>query len=94
VLVFVKARIIKGLMGFPMNMFLRQTIGRVVPVTLLCFAVTFIPWWACSDVLLRLVAVGLTSTISMLLFVYLFGLEKTEKQMVSRKLTELRNKGL
>lgn len=92
VLVFVKARIIKGLMGFPMNMFLRQTIGRVVPVTLLCFAVTFIPWWACSDVLLRLVAVGLTSTISMLLFVYLFGLEKTEKQMVSRKLTELRNK--
>jgi hypothetical protein len=36
--------------------------------------------------------VGLTSAISMLLFVYLFGLEKTEKEMVKHKLIELRNK--
>jgi hypothetical protein len=92
ILVFVKALIINGLMNFPMNMFLRQTIGRVIPVTLLCFFVTFIPWWTCTNMMLRLVLVGLTSAISMLLFVYLFGLEKTEKEMVKHKLIELRNK--
>ena len=92
VLIFVKVYLIKDLINFPVRMFYRETIGRILPVSVITFAAASLPFLLLPDSLGRLFLTGFISSVSLLASVYFLGLEKTEKTLVINKLKTLRHK--
>lgn len=92
ILVFVKVHLIKGLINFPVKMFYQETIGRILPVSIITFAFGSVPSLLFPASVGRLFLTGVVSTLVLLLSVYFWGLEESEKTMVLEKLALLRNK--
>lgn len=91
ILIFVKVSILNGLISFPVNMFYRETIGRVLPVSVVTFTISAFPILMFSNSVSRLFLTGFVSTISLLMSIYFWGLEKEEKTFVVSKLMALNN---
>lgn len=89
VLVFVRLYILKGLLNFPVMVFIREVMMRLFLVTPSAF---LIPWFVTYYVepsLVRLVIVCILSVISTCMCIYVLGLESVERKNWTRKAVSL-----
>lgn len=92
ILVFVKLYIIKGLIDFPVTMFYKETLLRILPVTFITLIIASIPFSLMDESILRFFLTGILSVIVLGGSIYFCGLEKTERAMVSKKFLSIQNK--
>jgi len=86
---FVKLYIIKGLLDFPLIMFFREVLCRILPVSLLSFILPGILYCVMEECLLRFLLVSATGVLSTFGCIYYWGLEYSEKQMVAKKIMSI-----
>lgn len=82
----VKLFMISRVTGFPPQMFLREVVWRVLPVTVFGLGAGFAVWKSMDPGFWRVVALTASSTVAILLSTYLFGLSEGEKNFVKSKL--------
>lgn len=92
VLVFVKLYIIKGLINFPVIKYYKEVFGRIIPVSLLAFALPSIPYLYIESGIIRCFIVCLVSLLSTGMLVYAIGLTNGERRMVNAKMVGLMHK--
>jgi hypothetical protein len=68
--------------GFPINIFLKQVIGRIVSVTVLSFILPIILNNIMGEGFLRLISVGFVSTLSLVVSMFYIGMQKSERVQV------------
>lgn len=92
-LVFVRLHILKGLIGFPVMMFIRGVMGRLLIVTPIVFILPCLIVFNLESSWGRLVLMCVVSTLSVGISIYAFGLERIERAFVINKITSiLKNK--
>lgn len=92
ILIFVKLYIIKGLIDFPVAMFYKETLLRILPVTFITFMIASLPFCMLDESIMRFF---LTITISVSILagsIYFIGLEKSERALVHNKLLSIQKK--
>ena len=84
----VKLGMLRRQIGFPVRMFVREVLARVVPVVLISLITTFLVWlWLCAATgLLRLFAVLVVGTLSACVAAYFFSLSGGEREFVNSKI--------
>lgn len=84
----VKLRLLRRQIGFPVGMFVREVLVKVVPVAVISLTVTFLVWWWLFDVsaLWRLLAVLAIGTLSTCVAAYVFSLSEGERDFVNSKI--------
>lgn len=92
ILIFVKLYIIKGLIDFPMAMFYKETLLRILPVTICTFMFASLAYSNLEESIGRMLLTVLLSTIALGISTFLFGLEQSEKQIVINKISYLRKR--
>ena len=92
ILIFVKLYIIKGLIDFPVEMFYKETLLRILPVTLITFMIASIPSDMMDESIMRLFITGTISISVLAGSVYYLGLEKSERFLVHNKLLSIRKR--
>lgn len=92
ILIFVKLYIIKGLIDFPVAMFYRETLLRILPATFITFMVTALPFYMMDECVIRLLLTGIISISVLAGSIYFLGLEKSERGLVHNKLLSIRKK--
>lgn len=92
ILIFVKLYIIKGLINFPVMMFYKETLLRILPVTFITFIIASIPFSLMDESILRFFLTGILSAIVLGGSIYFCGLEKTERVIMSKKFLSIHNK--
>ena len=88
-LVFVRLYILKGLLNFPVMVFIREV---MIPLLLVTPSAFLIPWFVTYYVepsLVRLVIVCILSVISTCMCIYVLGLESVERKNWTRKAVSL-----
>lgn len=78
-LVYVRLILMNKQIGFPIAIFLKQVIGRIIFVTVLSFIWPIILTNIMEEGFLRLISVGLVSTLSLIVSVFLIGMQKSER---------------
>lgn len=92
ILIFVKLYIIKGLIDFPVAMFYKETLVRILPVTFITFIIVLIPFEVMDSSITRLLITVVFSAVTLGGSIYLIGLEKSERTLVNNKLLSIWNK--
>lgn len=92
ILDIIRLFIMRYLWGFPIMMFVRETICPVVLVTLLAIIVPWLMYINFSDSILKSLSVMLASVICALLSIMAVGLKKNERVMVINKARVMINK--
>lgn len=92
ILIFVKLYIIKGLIDFPVTMFYKETLFRILPVTFITFIIASIPYEVMDSSIIRLLLTVVFSSVTLGGSIYLIGLEKSERTLVNNKLLSIWNK--
>ena len=82
----------KGLIGFPPIMFIKEVLLRVLIVTIPTILIPYMLTTLMNPGIIRLLVVTVVSFCSGVLFVYALGLSKGERVFVRNKIIELRNK--
>ena len=82
ILIFIKLYIIKGLMNFPVQKYLREVIFRLFPTSILSFILPGVVYFTMTEGWVRLVVLTFVSMIGTCLFIYMTALEQSERQMV------------
>ena len=91
-LIFIRLHIMKGLIGFPPIMFIKEVLLRVLIVTIPTILIPYMLTTLMNPGIIRLLVVTVVSFCSGVLFVYALGLSKGERVFVRNKIIELRNK--
>ena len=92
-LVFVRLYILKGLIGFPVMMFVRDVMGRLLIVTPTAFALPGLIAYYLESSWGRLILICVVSVVSTSICIYTFGLERAERAFVVGKVVHtLKNK--
>lgn len=91
VLIFVKIYLIKYLIGFPVKMFYRETLGKIMPVSISAFFLSGIPVFLFTPSIGRMLLTTFLSFCCLIICIFLFGLEHSEKKMVIKKIHVLFN---
>ena len=89
ILVFVRLHILKGLMGFPVMMFVKEVMGRLLIVTPVAFLLPCVIVHCLETSLGRLVLVCLLSMISTCSCIYVFGMGRRERSVLIEKVIHL-----
>lgn len=92
ILIFVKLYIIKGLIDFPVAMFYKETLLRILPVTFITFMVTSLPFNLMDESIMRLLLTIIISVSVLAGSIYFLGLEKSERVLVHNKLLSIQKK--
>lgn len=87
ILIFVKLSIIKGLIHFPVTMFYKETLFRILPVTICTFMFASFAYSTLEESIGRMLLTVLLSTCALGISTFLFGLEQSEKQIVRNKIS-------
>lgn len=87
ILIFVKLYIIKGLIGFPVSMFYKETLCRILPVTATTCAFGSLTYLLLDESVWRMLLTVMISTVALCGSTIMFGLEKSEKQLVYNKIS-------
>ena len=82
----VKLELLRGQIGFPPSMFLREVLGKVVPAAVLTLMVTFGIRMFLDPGLWRLIVTLLTGFVSTCVSAYFFSLSEGERSFVKSKL--------
>lgn len=86
---FVRAYITKGLMGFPIKLYIFDVILKVSIVSVVSFVMPLLVVHFFEKGFLRLCTTCIISFFSTISVIYVLGLEETERAMVSNKLTTI-----
>lgn len=89
---FVRVYIAKGLMGFPVRMYLFDVVFRVMIVSIVAFILPWLVIHYLEPGLLRLCISCIVGLISSLLTINIFGLEQVEREMLYQKVSHLLSK--
>ena len=81
-LVYVRLILMNKQIGFPINIFLKQVIWRIVFVTVLSFILPIILINIMDEGFLRLISVGVVSTLSLVVSMFYIGMQKSERVQV------------
>ena len=92
ILIFVKLYIIKGLIDFPVAMFYKETLLRILPVTAFTFVITSFVYLTLEESIGRMLLITLLSTFTLGISIFLLGLEQSEKQIVTNKISHFRKR--
>lgn len=92
ILIFVKLYIIKRLIDFPVIMFYKETLCRILPVTFITFMIASLPSCMINVSVMRLFLTGFVSIVVLAACIYSFGLEKSERILVRSKLFSIQEK--
>ena len=92
VLIFVKLYIIKGLIDFPVTMFYKETLFRILPVTICTFMFTSFVYCTLKESIGRMLLTVLLSIFALGISTFLFGLEQSERQIVISKISYLKKR--
>ena len=92
ILIFVKLYIIKGLIDFPLAMFYKETLLRILPVTAFTFVITSFVYLTLEESIGRMLLITLLSTFTLGISIFLLGLEQSEKQIVTNKISHFRKR--
>lgn len=90
ILIFIKLYIIKGLIDFPVVMFYKETLLRILPVTVFTFVITSFVYLTLEESIGRMLLMTLLSTFTLGISIFLLGLEQSEKQIVTNKISHFR----
>lgn len=82
---FVKLYVIKGLLGFPVQMYYQEVFVRIILVTIVAFIIPSILYLLMDSSVFRLVVISGLNVLSTLLCIFLFGLEHSERTIVINK---------
>lgn len=93
-LIFVKLYIIKGLIDFPVTMFYKETLLRILPVTVCTFMITSFSYGILEESTGRMLFTVLLSTIALGISTFLFGFEQSERQIVKNKIVYFKKRFL
>lgn len=85
-LVFVRLYILKGLIGFPVMMFVREVMGRLMIVTPIAFVLPVLIAYYLESSWGRLILMCVVSVVSTCICIYAFGLERGERAFVVNKI--------
>ena len=88
----VKIFVLKRLIGFPVAMFMKYTVSRILPVTVFAFTLSAIPSVLMEGSFLRLVLTCLVSVVTVAVSTYVFGFEHSEKQFTNNKILEFKQR--
>lgn len=94
ILIFVKLYLIKGLIDFPVAMFYKETLLRILPVTVCTFMITSFSYGILEESTGRMLFTVLLSTIALGISTFLFGLEQSERQIVKNKIVYFKKRFL
>lgn len=86
----IKLLLMKRQIGFPIRLFVKNVILKVLPVSVISLAVTLVVWLLIPAGWWRLLAVLVTGTLAICLTTYLFALSSGEKAFVDSKLNKVR----
>ena len=92
ILIFVKLHIIRGLINFPVRMFYKETLYRIIPVTFSTFVMATLPFCSLGESFMRLVLTCAVALSALAGSVYFLGLEASERMLVNNKLAFIYNK--
>lgn len=92
ILIFVKLSIIKGLIHFPVTMFYKETLFRILPVTICTFMFASFAYSTLEESIGRMLLTVLLSTCALGISTFVFGLEQSEKQIVRNKISYLKKR--
>lgn len=81
ILIFVKLYIIKGLLQFPMQKFIKDTLLRIVPTTVIALIIPYPLYLHMEDSFLRLLSICIVSTFAISIIFFFTGLEANEKSI-------------
>ena len=87
--VFLKLFIIKGLIGFPVSMFYKETLYRIIPVSATTCALGSLPYFLLGESVGRMLLTIIVSTVALGGSIIILGLEKSERQLVYNKIASL-----
>lgn len=82
ILIFVKLYIIKGLMNFPVMMFIKEVFIRIIPVSILSLFLPGLVYLLMDEGFVRVCVLTLVSLMSTTLCIYVCGLETSERALV------------
>lgn len=82
ILIFVRLHIMRGLIGFPPKMFIKNVLLTIIPVTLLTTIIPALIHYNMSNGVIRFILVFFTAVVGILFFVYFIGLTTLEKTMI------------
>lgn len=85
VIIFVKLYVIKGLLGFPVQMYYQEVFVRIILVTIVAFIIPSILYLLMDSSVFRLVVISGLNVLSTLLCIFLLGLEHSERTIVINK---------
>lgn len=88
VLIFIKLYIIKGLLNFPVSKYYREVFLRIIPVSILSFIIPSIIFFSLESGLIRIIFLSFISALVTLFSIYVLGLEKTERILVTNKIKQ------
>lgn len=91
---FVKLYVIKGLLGFPVQMYYQEVFVRIILVTIVAFIIPSILYLLMDSSVFRLVVISGLNVLSTLLCIFLFGLEHSERTIVINKVQLLIKKSI
>lgn len=81
----VRLIIMKEAFGFPIMMYIKEVVGKIIIPTILSFAVSAMVAYFVQPSILRLLMTCLVSLFSTCVFVFVFGLSSTERSLVREK---------
>ena len=82
ILIFVKLYIIKGLIGFPVAMFYKETLYRIIPVSATTCALGSLPYFLLGESVGRMLLTIIVSTVALGGSIIILGLEKSARKLV------------
>lgn len=85
-LLFVRLKILKDLINFPIEMFIRKTLVRIFFISIISIIVPIMIQELLDTSLLRVIMTTVSSTLSIIISTYLLGLEPSEKVTLKNKI--------
>lgn len=86
---FVRVYVAKGLMDFPIKLYIFDVILKVVIVSIIAFILPLLVVYYLEEGFFRLCIVCIVSFFSSMFVIYIFGLERIEREMVYKKISRL-----
>ncbi len=86
---FARLKIIAPLVSLSISEYLKAVILRIIPVVLVAFVVPVLVYLSIEEAVIRFIFTGLSSIASVVIVIYLIGLDKEEQQFMNNKGKEL-----
>lgn len=88
-IIFVRLRIMQGLMNFPVRLYMREVIAKICSVVLLALPLPLIVHFCLDSGYIRFFLCSFICVLSCITSIYVVGLSTTEKQFVKSRINQI-----